>query len=83
MADLPLPDKCQEPGCGCGGRLILHSRCHPEAPTWVILDRDVALVVCSVCGNTISGLRVTGLVRGIELPPAILDTKAQSQSKPN
>jgi hypothetical protein len=37
--------------CECDSSVLwLHSRCHPEAPTWTRYHRDGFLIVtCSVC----------------------------------
>jgi len=36
----------------CGGdhaEVYVHSKCHPTAPSWVILSEHAARVVCAVC----------------------------------
>lgn len=44
--------------------LYLHSRCHPDAPTWTVLHPAAhrASVRCSVCDEFVAGLHVSGIV---------------------
>lgn len=58
-----LPQRCEVPDCKSHGQhahgpLFLHSRCHPDKPTWVRLDGDVATVECAVCRKPVVRLRL-------------------------
>jgi len=50
-------DKCEAPG-----EVYLHSRCHPHAPTWAILNqsRNDLRIICSECEKVIVTFSVTG-----------------------
>lgn len=56
-----LPACCEHEGCGCGGRLYIHSKCHSGAPTWTFVEGGVLTVECSVCRRTIVQLMLEHL----------------------
>ena len=44
--------KCEV--CGCSdGEIIMHSRCHPNAPTWASLNGDLLKIECAECNRVI------------------------------
>ena len=48
---------CLVPGCQCDGRtLYIHSRCHPQAPTWARYTHGTAALVveCTKCGEAVA-----------------------------
>ena len=55
---------CTVPGCDCGGSLYIHSRCHPDTPTWARYSQGSAVLelLCARCAKVIS--RVAISVRG-------------------
>lgn len=52
---------CTAPGCGCGGALYVHSRCHPNAPTWARYMRGSAVLelMCCECATVITSVALT------------------------
>ena len=51
-----LPTKCEHPGCGCGGPMYMHGKCHIDAPTWTVIEGEVARVICAECDRPIVSL---------------------------
>lgn len=51
-----LPDRCAE--CGDRGPLYLHSRCHPNKPTWCVLAGDTLTIHCAKCDKIVARYRV-------------------------
>ena len=50
---------CSTPGCDEEhGPLYLHSRCHPEAPTWTLYEDGVLRVECAECREEVAIIRV-------------------------
>ncbi len=58
--------ECHDCGKECGDdeKLYLHSQCHPQDPTWAILDRgkDELEIVCAVCRKIICKFKVSPLM---------------------
>lgn len=48
--------------CGDDGSLYLHSRCHPDKPTWAVLSGDVLTVECAECEAVIVRFHISGIV---------------------
>ena len=45
-------DECACVECGSTeGEMYMHSRCHPNSPTWAVYfkDRNQVEIICSVC----------------------------------
>jgi hypothetical protein len=62
----PASTACNDPKCavcGVGGPMYLHSRCHPEYPTWSVLDKDILTICCVVCDKTVASFRVSERVK--------------------
>jgi hypothetical protein len=49
---------CEE--CGDDGSLYLHSRCHPDVPTWSVITGDVLTIECAKCKKVIVRLKIAG-----------------------
>ena len=54
---------CANPDCthkNHSGSMYIHSKCHPEAPTWVRYDRDTAMatVICVQCEREIAEIAI-------------------------
>ncbi len=54
-----IPHQCEE--CGDDGSLYLHSRCHPEVPTWCVLSGDVLTLECAECQKVVERFTVKGI----------------------
>jgi hypothetical protein len=54
-----LPHECEE--CGDDGSLYLHSRCHPEVPTWGVLSGDVLTLECAECQQVVARFTIKGI----------------------
>jgi hypothetical protein len=54
LKDLKCP--CGVPGCE--DPLYMHSKCHPEAPTWARYFDGVLTIECSVCRKVIAEFAV-------------------------
>jgi len=50
--------KCSRPGCNCTGPLYIHGRCHPDAPTWAIVDHGVLTIECAECKKLITKFKL-------------------------
>jgi hypothetical protein len=52
--------------------LILHSRCHPQIPTWATYDREQEAVVitCAVCATRLTTIAVARRPRPGKAPHA-------------
>jgi hypothetical protein len=61
MPSNDLPKCCEE--CGDHGSLYLHSRCHPDVPTWSVLTGNVLTIQCAECENVIVRLKVSDVVK--------------------
>jgi len=45
--------------CGCDAKETwMHSKCHPQSPTWVKLTGDVLSIFCSTCNELIASFAV-------------------------
>jgi hypothetical protein len=54
--DLESVGKCS---CGCDAEETwMHSKCHPQSPTWVKLAGDVLSIFCSTCNEFIADFAV-------------------------
>lgn len=51
--------------CGDDSSVYLHSRCHPEAPTWAVLSGDILTIECAVCSEAVKRFIV---IDGTDLP---------------
>jgi hypothetical protein len=62
--------QCNVEGCDHAshdGEIFLHSRCHPQAPTWSSYRAGVMTVSCAVCGRHICAVAVA--TRDAEVEP--------------
>lgn len=51
--------QCSNPGCTEDhGELYIHSRCHPESPTWARYEKGALTIVCAECGQNIMAIGV-------------------------
>ena len=53
-------DQIQCDSCGGNHPIVMHSRCHPESPSWVSYDRATGtlLVECAACAETVAVVAV-------------------------
>ena len=58
IADQVGEHRCDD--CGCSGQLYLHSRCHPESPTWAVLDQETSELelICAECETPLAKFKV-------------------------
>jgi len=49
---------CDEPGCGCSGRMYLHSACHQDVPMWASYENGVLVLECAECGKPAAKIAV-------------------------
>jgi len=76
MPELLTQLDLDEMRCACGGdnhedhAIVLHSRCHMNAPTWTAYDkRDGTLtVMCSECDKQIARILVAAMPPGMGWP---------------
>ena len=47
-----------------GEPAFIHSRCHPEAPTWAVLDGKKLTIECAECVADIVTFTVSGTPEG-------------------
>jgi hypothetical protein len=54
------PLVCSTPGCACEGNFIMHSRCHPDDPTWVTYNKTTGNLElsCATCEHVIAVIGV-------------------------
>ena len=57
--DEKIPCECEQ--CGGDGSLYLHSRCHPDVPTWCVLTGAVLTLECAECKKVIARFVVNRL----------------------
>lgn len=54
---------CDAPGCDHtthDHEIYLHSRCHPDVPTWTSYRAGVLSTWCAACGRQVSAVAVAG-----------------------
>ena len=44
--------------CGDDSSLYLHSRCHPESPTWAVLSGATLTIECAECEKVVARFTV-------------------------
>lgn len=49
----------RECACGCDAKeTYMHSKCHPQSPTWARLGGDTLSLFCSTCNEFIADFAV-------------------------
>ncbi len=56
---------CDDPECGEDhGPFYFHSKCHPEAPTWIYYHAGIITIECAECEEFIAEIAVARVWEG-------------------